>query len=376
MKIIQSNVAVAQTVVTLGTAALVLAYGSGCTSESDSPPEPSSGAELVQVTTIALEGDGNPLLLGVEDLAVDVAGNLFVLDGKTGRVHKYGPDGGYLASVSDPDGEAAGFRQPSGSEARSIVLGQDQHIYVAGVVPGTVEFERATPVAAVTRISPDLAADTLFVVEGTFFLIQLSAWEDKLAAVLMRPRGPGNEVAAYDYGGGLVASFHPRDERMDGVPYWSGWFMTHVAPAGDELVVANSLYPLHRYGSDGTPTGTLGSPSATFRLPSHPERLAFAGPEGRSRHDEWLKSFTTIDGVHVLDDSLVVVVLKDLNDEETALSEALYRADVFEVDSGRLVARDVPLGGRVVHADTLLYVAIQDAEEGWQLGVFDLEANR
>lgn len=355
---------------------LVLAYGSGCTSGSDAPSDRLPGAELTPVRTLALEGNGNPLLLAVDDLAVDLAGNLFVLDGKTGQIHKYGPNGDYLASVSGPDGEAAGFRQPSGTGAGSIAFGQDQHLYVAGVVSETVAFDPANPAAAVARVSPDLTVDTLFTVEGPYFLVQLQAWEDKLVAVLMRPRGPGNEVAVYDYGGGAVASFHPRDERMDGVPYWSGWFMTHVAPAGDELVVANSLYPIHRYDADGASTGTFGGPSASFRLPSRPERFAFAGPEGRAQHDEWLKSFTTIDGVHVLDDSLVVIVLKDLNDEETALPEPRYRADVFNLGSGRLVARDVSLDGRVVESDTLLYVATRNAEDGWQLGIFDLVVGR
>ena len=357
------------------TTALALAAWSGCTSEPEAPPEQTTGAELAQVRTIVLERDGNPPLLGVEDLAVDVAGNLFVLDGKTGRVHKYGPDGKYLASVPGTDGEPAGFWQPSGAGAGSIAFGQDRHLYVTGTAR-RVAFDSGQPVAAVARISPDLAVDTFFTVEGTYFLVQLRAWQDKLATVLMRPRGPGNEVAVYDYEGRSVATFHPRDERMEGVPYWTGWFTTHVAPAGDELVVANSLYPLHRYGSDGAPKGTFGSASASFRLPSHPELFAFAGPEGRTRHDEWLKSFTTIDGVHVLDDSMVVVVLKDLNDRETALSEARYRADIFELGSGRLLARDLTLGGRVVAADTALYVATQDSEEGWRLEVLDLEANR
>ena len=119
---------------------LVLAYGSGCTSGSDAPSDRLPGAELTPVRTLALEGNGNPLLLAVDDLAVDLAGNLFVLDGKTGRVHKYGPNGDYLASVSGPDGEAAGFRQPSGTGAGSMAFGQDRHLYVAGVVSETVAF--------------------------------------------------------------------------------------------------------------------------------------------------------------------------------------------------------------------------------------------
>lgn len=356
-------------------ALLLLAALAACTSEPPQAVE-SSVAVLVQAGTIPLEGDGNPPLLKLEDLAVDADGNLLVLDGGTARVHKYDASGAYLASVTGSDGSVVALEQPGGARPHSVVVGSDEHLYVTGAPPGSVAFDPASPTAAVTRISPDLAVDTFFIVQDVYLLGELHAWDQKLAAVLMRPAGPGNEVATFGYDGTPDLSFHPRDPRMDSLPYWSGWFTTHVAVAGQELVAVNSLYPAHRYGSGGEETGTFGGPSPSFRHPSQPEQWAFGGPEGRDNYDTWLKSFTTIAGIHVLSGSVAVVVLKDLNPDESAFAEASYRADVFDVESGQALGRDLPLPGNVVEASEMLYVAVRDPEQGWRVELFNLEMDR
>lgn len=356
-------------------ALLLLAALAACTSEPPQAVE-SSVAVLVQAGTIPLEGDGNPPLLKLEDLAVDADGNLLVLDGGTARVHKYDASGAYLASVTGSDGGVVALEQPGGARPHSVVVGSDEHLYVTGAPPGSVAFDPASPTAAVTRISPDLAVDTFFIVQDVYLLGELHAWDQKLAAVLMRPAGPGNEVATFGYDGTPDLSFHPRDPRMDSLPYWSGWFTTQVGITGRELVAVNSLYPVHRYGSGGEEMGTFGGPSPSFRHPSQPERWAFGGAEGRDNYDAWLKSFTTIAGIHVLSGSVAVVVLKDLNPDESAFAEASYRADVFDVESGQSLGRDLPLPGNVVEASEMLYVAVRDPEQGWRVELFNLEMDR
>lgn len=362
-------------------ALLLLAALAACTSEPPQAVESSAAAAaaaaaLAQAGTIPLEGDGNPPLLRLEDLAVDADGNLLVLDGGTARVHKYDASGMYLASVTGSDGGVVALEQPGGARPHSVVVGSDEHLYVTGAPPGSVAFDPASSTAAVTRISPDLAVDTFFIVQDVYLLSELHAWNQKLAAVLMRPAGPGNEVATFGYDGTPDLSFHPRDPRMDSLPYWSGWFTTQVGIAGRELVAVNSLYPAHRYGSAGEETGTFGAPSPSFRHPSQPERWAFGGPEGRDNYDAWLKSFTTIAGLHVLSGSVAVVVLKDLNPDESAFAEASYRADVFDVESGQSLGRDLPLPGNVVEAGEMLYVAVRDPEQGWRVELFNLELDR
>lgn len=216
-----------------------------CASEPDLPPVALPGAALVHVGTVPLEGTGAPAVFDVADLAVNADGQWFVLDGSTAHLHKYDPTGEYMASVSGPDGTAAALMQPSGTNPRSVIVGRDDHLYVTGA-PESLPFDPARPTAAVARIDRDLAVDTVFTVDDTYFLTAIHAWEERIAAVLMRPEGPGNEVRVLQYDGTPESSFHPRDERMESVPYWSGWFMTHAAPAGDELAVVNSLYPVHR----------------------------------------------------------------------------------------------------------------------------------
>ena len=74
----------------------------------------------------------------------------------------------------------------------------------------------------------------------------------------------------------------------------------------------------------------------------------------------------------MLADSLVVVVLVDRSSDMSAAIERTYRADVFHLDSGEVVDRDVALEGDVLYADTLLYVAWRPTDEGWHIGLFDL----
>lgn len=354
--------------------AVAVAFVGACNPEPDAPTPPQApGAVLEHVRAIPLEGGDAPPLLDLADLAVDADGYWFVLDGQTARLHKYDPSGTYVASVSGPDGAAVDLRQPSGTSPRGVTVGRDDHLYVAGAPAGSVAFDPARPTAAVARISPDLAVDAVFAVEGAYFLTEVHAWDDRIATVLMRPEGPGNEVLVVGYDGTPESSFHPRDPRMEDVPYWSGWFTTHAAAAGDELAVVNSLYPVHRYGREGELAGTFGGPSPSFREPSRPELWAFAGPEGRAEHDAWLKSFTTVSSIHVLSGSTVVVVLEDKNPEETAVAESSWRADVFALESGQAIARDLPLAGRVVEADSLLYVAARDPEHGWHIELLKLE---
>ena len=343
-----------------------------CASEPDLPPVALPGAALVHVGTVPLEGTGAPAVFDVADLAVNADGQWFVLDGSTAHLHKYDPTGEYMASVSGPDGTAAALMQPSGTNPRSVIVGRDDHLYVTGA-PESLPFDPARPTAAVARIDRDLAVDTVFTVDDTYFLTAIHAWEERIAAVLMRPEGPGNEVRVLQYDGTPESSFHPRDERMESVPYWWGWFMTHAAPAGDELAVVNSLYPVHRYERGGELKGTFGGPSPSFRQPSQPERWGFTGPDGRAKYDAWLRSFTTIRSIHVLSDSLVVVVLEDRNPEETAVADPSWRADLFDLASGRVLARDLPLPGKVVEADSLLYVAARNSEHLWQVHTFRVE---
>lgn len=327
-------------------------------------------------------GDG-PVVTRVDDLAVDSIGNLFILDA-AGHLHKYDVSGNYLASLSDTADKAVFLRQPAGITPDDVAVGRDGHIYVTGA-PANLFPRRLSDTAAVSRISPDMTIDAVYRIPRTETLIGLVAWRDNLIVVLARPGALLEEFLGYtqeqieatekllamSYSGTPTMYFHPADEREESVDYWGSWFGTHVAEAGDEILAVNALYPIYRYDSEGLPTDTFGSASPSFRQPSR--RAPGSFPSEDAEYYEWRNSFTTIGGIHVLADSLVVVVLVDQSGDVPTAIERTYRADVFDLKSGEAVARDVALRGKVLHADSLLYVAWRPTDEGWHIGLFDLQ---
>lgn len=339
---------------------------------------------------IELEAGEGPPVVGLDYLAADSAGNLFVLDARAGRLHKYTAAGRHVGALAGADGEPVFLRQPAGPGPGGVVVGRDGNVYVAAAPHGMFDRELTENLVkgAVTRVSPALVVDTVFTIRGPEAIGLKSAWRRELAVVLGRPRDAverafglteeevlaREEVLLLTYDGVPTTVFHPADERRHGVPYWGGWFSTYTAVAGDELLVVSSLYPIHRYRPGGELVGTFGSASPSFRQPSEPEPRTF--PTEDARYYEWRSTFTTIGGIHVVADSLVVVVLVDRNADEPAVAQWSYRADVYDLRSGSAVARDVDLEGPVLHADTLLYVAWQPTGDGWHVGLFDLSERR
>lgn len=361
-----------------------MATGSQCVPEHDDVASnlPTLSSSLVR--DIDLEGGDGPVLMSVRDLAVDSTGNLFILDATAGRLHRYDMSGNYVASLSDAADRAVFLRQPVGATASGVATGRDGNIYVTGA-PRDMFPHRPPDTAAVSRISPNLTIDAVYRVARTQLLLGPVSWRDHLVVRLARPRDlveefvlgyteeqvKANEaLLAITYAGSPTMYFHPQDERKHGVPYWGSWFGTFVADAGDELLAVNSLYPVYRYDSEGILTDTFGNASPSFRQPSRPDPGSF--PSANAEYYEWRNSFTTIGGIDVLADSLVVVVLVDQNGDTHAAIEKHYRADVFHLKSGEAIARDVALEGKVLHADTLLYVAWRPTDEGWHIGLFDL----
>ena len=360
-------------------------FASGCTGCT---PEHGGLRDLSAFTSslakdIDLEAGGGPVVMGVDHLAVDSTGNLFVLDGRVGNLHKYDASGRYEMSLSDAEGKPLFLRQPSGAWPGGVAIGRDGNIYLTGA-PRHMFPKQLFDTSVVAKISPEFLVKDIFRVERVKSLKGPYVWEDNLVTVLNRQRDNVERFLGYSeahvnireelltmtYAGAEIMYFRPEDERKHGVPYWGGWLYTSLAPAGNRLLAVNALYPIHQYDSDGLLTGTFGSASPSFRQPSRPATGSFLTAD--SRYYEWRNSFTTIGGIYVLADSFVVVVLIDQNGDTHAAIEKHYRADVFDLNSGEVVARDVALEGKVLHADTLLYVAWRPTDEGWHIGLFDL----
>lgn len=165
-----------------------------CTAQQDSGADDHAGELRPLAFTLArdidLEADGGPPGVGVDYLAVDSAGNLFVLDARAGRLHKYAAAGRHVGTLAGADGEPVFLRQPAGPWPGGVVVGRDGNVYVAAALHGMFDPELTENVlkGAVTRVSPALVVDTVFTIRGPETVSGLSAWPRELAVVLLRPR--------------------------------------------------------------------------------------------------------------------------------------------------------------------------------------------
>lgn len=335
-----------------------------------------------------MEANGGPVVTSANYLAVDSTGNLFVLDSRAGHVHKYDASGRYISSLSDADGRPIFLRQPGGPPPAGLAIGRDGNVYVAGA-PRDMFPNQLPDTAVISRLSPDLTVDAVYRFGRTMRFRGPEVWRDKLVVVLYRPRDimerflgyskehveADEELLAVTYDGTPTMYFHPADERKHDVPYWGG-----DGSRPSSWQEATSSWRRIRYTpyidtvQGGEEIGTFGDASPSFRHRSRPAPRSF--PTADAAYFDWWTSFTTIGGIEVLADSLVVVSLIDRSGDTDGAIERRYRADVFNLHSGEAVAPDVALEGQVLHADILLYVAWRPTAEGWHIGLFDLMDNR
>ncbi len=139
---------------------------------------------------IDLEAGGGPPVVGLDYLAADSVGNLFVLDASAGHLHKYTAAGRHVGTLAGADGEPVFLRQPAGPSPGGVVVGRDGNVYVAAAPHGMFDPELTENwvKGAVTRVSPALAVDTVFTIRGPEVVGGLSASPRELAVVLGRPR--------------------------------------------------------------------------------------------------------------------------------------------------------------------------------------------
>lgn len=296
-------------------------------------------------------------VLSPAGLAVGPEGEIAVVDGSTGQVLLYGRDGSLEARY--PQGRGARFEEPL-----DIAVGRDGSWYVAGAPSGSVTSTRSDPRGAITRLTHDLRIDTVLPIPGAYFTLWVEPIGDRIAAGVVRPRGPGDEVRLVNEDGTPSASLHPQSEEVQTVPYWNAWYRTFGTPSAEGLTVANSLYPVAVYERTGEPVRQFGQAGPGLRMPSRPDSFQFAGPGGRHDYEAWVRSFTVIDGVTVLEDSLHLVQLKDLDGEVTAYARPEFRADLFLPGQELPAFRITGLPGRIVHSDSLLYLLRRQDEAG------------
>lgn len=212
----------------------------------------------------------------------------------------------------------------------------------------------------VQRLRPDLEPDSVLQWTAPGSGMHVALFQGSLVLGLREMRDGTFGVLRP---GGELAAFHHWDPAIAETPYWLSIAVDHLAAGPRGLVVANSLvYPLRYYESTTAPGRPFGRPPPSWSAASRPKAGEFTGGVGAGRRKlaDYLNTFTVVAGVHILEDSLILVSHGRYRAEPTMPLPELFRIHPYAFDlydlAGRKLAEDVPLRGTIVAADSLLYV--------------------
>jgi hypothetical protein len=341
-------------------AMLLLATGSAaCGGAGDRPargaPDVPFESVFHALGRIQLEEPDSAAISGIRSLAVAPGGELLVLDRHSAQVRLYSREGRLLRSVGRY-GEGPGeFSSPLGA-----AYGVSGELFV-------VDASRR-----VTRLAPDLALDTTFLMADTEFSPQVARVGERLLLSRVETRIAGNELTFYDRDGEWLGSFHPLDPRVYTVPYWNAWYRPFVAAGRDGIyVVSNMFYPIHRYTPDGEPVERFGTPPASWVEASRPKPGEFAGAGARQRYERWLRTFTSVSGLFLHRDSLLLVEHQRLDPSQMAYRQPSYRVDVYAPGGAKLL-EDVALPGPILAAGDEIYLLVDEPPNPWTIERYTL----
>lgn len=342
-------------------ACLALAALPGCAESSGrsvragAPTTPAFDRLFELEARVVLEEPDSGLITEIPDLDVDAGGRLLIPEPAEAVVRVYDANGGLLAQLGAQGDGPGEFRRP-----RAAVFGPQGGVYVTD-----------TAIPRVTRFTPSLELDTIFSLSRAYFGDRIERVADALVVFAMREGPDARLYDLYSSRGVSARSFHRAHPLVRSVPGWLAAARSHVAAgAGHIFIAENLLYPIVRYDSRGSLVDSVGWPPPSWRPASHPKPGAFVSPTAWSRFQRWRRSFTTISGLGVYGDSLLLVVHKSLAPEVTAYEEASYRLDVYRL--GRTVEKlhqDVELPGPMLHAGRSVYLllAAPPSGIGWTL---------
>lgn len=314
---------------------------------------------------IRLEETDSVVISEIHTLAVGPDGTLVIPDQQAAEVLLYDPEGS-LKRTLGRSGEGPGeYRTPV-----DAAFDADGYLYVSD-----------GPNQRVTLYTPGFRYDTVFPVTNALYLYPLVGLEEGFAAV--RVRGPRQHrdgmVGFYDRTGSMRASVHRANPALYSVPYWfsalgrsnSGF---RLARSADRIYTGNALtYPVVSYEVDSWRPDTLGRPPRSWAQASRPERGAFASqPTALKDFKTWLRSFTTIDRIEVVDDTLLLVSHRKLDPEVMEYQESSYTADIYTL-SGRKLVQEIDLPGQLLHADSLVYFTTDRPPGPWRVGLFRID---
>lgn len=306
---------------------------------------------------ITLEERDSALITGVRDLAEGPEGRIALVDEQQSKFRVYSALGALLH-------QGGGFGSGPGELKRptSIAWGPDEDLFVSDA--GN---------ARVSRYSLSFAFDTTWRVRRGYYIRELHEANDVLVTSTARGPGVPRDAHIYDFEGRLLNGFHEVAAQRDTMPYWLSAVGSRLAVSESYLVAGNSAqYPLALYDATTSLIDSVASPSPEWTPIPPTERGQFLPPNQLQRFEAWKRTFTSIDELEIVEDSVLVVVERDLEAEVLAYEVATYRAGIYDLSPPRRkLAAGVPLPGPVVAGGRFLWVLETSPPEGpWTLGKY------
>lgn len=299
-------------------------------------------------------------------LAIGPRGTVVVPDAQAHQVRLY-DDRGNLQRTLGRQGEGPGeYENPV-----DAAFDGDGYLYVSD-----------GPNQRVTRYTPAFRYDTIIPVTDAMYLYPLVGLHEGFVAVRIRTPREGHEgmLALYDRDGVERVSVHEANPDLYTVPYWfsalgrsnSGF---RLARSSSRIYTGNALtYPVVSYEIGTWARDSIGRPPRSWSQASRPERGAFAsGPAAFQNFESWLRSFTTIDRLEVVRDSLLLVSHRELDPEVMDYQEPSYTLDIYTLSGTKLV-QEIDLPGQLLHADSLVYIATERPPGPWRVGIYRIAA--
>lgn len=314
----------------------------GCADREPTGGAPGSATDAFdEVSRIALDTTV-AATVGRLNALLPLGDQVLVADGMTDRVLSFAPDGRFLHAVGGPGDGPGEFRTPM------ALAEMDGAVLVSDFTQRITEFGPDLEFRRVHRLDqPTLVGDVA------------RSGRDLMLAHWLR-RGPGPNVYRWRPDSGLGGSFDPGAEPP---PYWS--VQPRIAVRDIDIVVADAMaYPLRRYGPDGRFIDSLGTPPPSWRQASRPELGEFSTPEGQGRGRAWMRSYSTVDGLHSVGSGWLVVSHRTPTNEYREDDE--IRVDLYHGTPPEKVWEDVVLPGPVVGSDgRCVWVVVEHPPEPW-----------
>jgi len=337
-----------------------LALNVACTGSPEADPSGLTGLleSFDVVDSIVLqEGPPDDLIGEIGGFVPTRNGDFVIADRLRPRVRRYAPDGRLLAAQGR-------FGDGPFEYRRVLDLAEDERGRI------WVTSSNRSHVTILDRnLEPDTLLRTTHAPTAT-----VEAWPGQGVLVHVFSGVYGDSVQLYSADGSLRwnALAHPPEITTE--PYWGSvaWFFATTSPA--HAYVASSLvYPIRVLDHEGSVQAEISEPPASFQpVPRlEPGALGAAAVGGsRSPLVDWLDSFTVIAGLHVLQDSLLVVVRGRLASRPPEMFRMIQeRFDLYDVERNHRVAEDVvlPEGWRILGSDAYLYVEVDGPPNPWTL---------